>query len=56
LKPPSSATSRAEIPSRSSSLIVWGSGVFSFGFPLAVVAAKINPRSPRFVFSVTSAI
>src|SRR2546425_6838345 len=52
---PSSATSRGEIPTRSSSATVPGSSVFSLGFPSVVDAGKIRPLAPGLVFSVTSA-
>jgi hypothetical protein len=54
LKPPSSATSFGEIPSRLSSAIVSGRSVSSPGFPTWVAAGRISRRAPRLVFSVTS--
>jgi hypothetical protein len=55
LKPPSSATSRGESPSRSSSATVVGSSVSSVGFPGAEAGGRMNPRAPRLVLGVTSA-
>src|SRR5512144_144541 len=55
LNPPSSATSRTLIPSRSSSATVPGSNVSSAGLPCSVEAGRISPRARGLVFSVTSA-
>ena len=55
LNPPSRATSRILIPSRSSSATVSGKSVFSLGLPSCVEAGRISPRTPVLVCSVTSA-
>jgi hypothetical protein len=56
VKPPSSATSLGDSPSRCSSVTVCGSNWFSTGLPGSEAAGRISPRAPRLVFGVTSAI
>jgi hypothetical protein len=54
VNPPSTITSRSVSSSARSSSAVWGSSVFSAGFPISLTGGRMNPRAPRFVFAVIS--